>query len=95
MQLEFGCEFSYLKSHDISPRRSTLDGADVDQYELVVEPYHLLISFPPGSQAPVAFTLYEGDKLTYDIRYVDYVADLEPDLKLFEKPQGIAFEEAK
>ena len=43
----------------------------------------------------MSFALYEDGRLTYDMRYVEYANDLKPRMKLFQRPEGIVYEEAK
>jgi hypothetical protein len=71
-----------------------VDGHPVNQYEIKVDKYRLILSVAPQSEKPVAFAVYEDDKLTYDMRYVEYATGLEPDMTLFSKPAGIQFVEA-
>jgi hypothetical protein len=94
-RLEFGCEFEYLKALGLIGHKSTIDGAEVDQYEVIAGSNRVVVSFRTGTPQPMAYALYEQGKLTYDMRYVEYDTTLEPRISLFDKPQGISIEEAK
>ena len=94
-EIEFGCELNTMKAKAPGqPRPAVLDGNAVDQYELKTDQYRVVLSVASKTGKPVAFFLYEGDKLSYDMRYDEYATELDPDLTLFRKPDGIAFTEA-
>lgn len=95
-ELEFGCEMDFMKAHGAGPaRKGTLDGREVDQYVVTIDTYRIVLSVSPKSARPVGFSVYESDKPHYDMRYLEYANDLEPQAKLFQRPEGIEYEDAK
>jgi hypothetical protein len=95
-EMELGCEIDFMKTHGAgTTKQGMLDGRAVDQYEVAIDPYRVVLSVAPRDARPIGLSLYEGEKLRYDMRYLEYANDLEPRPKLFERPEGITFEEAK
>jgi len=95
-EMEFGCEIDFMKAHGAGPvRQGMLDGRAVDQYEIAIDAYRVVLSVTPRDARPVGFSLYEREKLRYDMRYLEYTNDLEPRPRLFQRPEGITFEDAK
>jgi hypothetical protein len=95
-RLESGCELVYMKAGGGSrPKTAKVDGRVVDRYEVRVGEYRLVLSVSRDEGTPIAFAVYEKGGLSYDMRYVEYEAGLEPRMELFQKPDGIEYEEPK
>jgi hypothetical protein len=92
--MEFGCEVAFMKAGG-APKKAELDGQRVSQYERRIDAYRLVLSVAQQRGVPVAFSLYEKDKLVFALRYLEYDASLSPKMELFQRPEGIAYDEAK
>ena len=93
-ELEFGCEMAFMKERATEPpKRVGRDGADLDQRTFASGSRRVDLFVRPGESKPWALESWEDGKITYAVRYLEYVESNSPDLRLFERPRGIAYAE--
>lgn len=92
-ELEFGCEFEYMRSRSVQPEMVKIDDKDFRQYRATVDRYVLRLIALPDKDVPVGFELLVDGAVEYYFQYVEYGTNLEPDPRLFTKPDGVSFVE--
>jgi len=95
MEMEFGCEIAYMSARGVKPRPITIAELNLVEYQTTAEKYTFRLLVVPEHDVPFAFGFYEGDKLVYYVRYMEYGAYPTPEMSLFEKPVGIEYREAE
>jgi hypothetical protein len=92
LDLELGCEVQYLLSHGTAPPRDgVFDGTAVTEYEIAVDHFRVVLFVSREAGTPVALRLFNGRRLDYEMRYLEYMIGLEPRMSLFERPLGVEF----
>ena len=93
-QLEFGCEVSFFSELKAEQTPHEAGGRKLTKHVATKGIWRLTMLTEPGDSRPQALLLSQHDKVVVALKYISYRENQEIDLKLFEKPPGIAFQEA-
>lgn len=93
LTLELGCERAFLAANNAKPAgEATFVSRRCELQTVTAADFRVTICLGAGKE-PMRASIYERGALIFDMEYDSYQDDLAPNLKLFERPSGIAFSE--
>ena len=94
--LEIGCEPAFLAEFAPKPvRREQVGSARYDVYRVENAPDVVELLASPGAKTPSLARYFRNGRLRIALRYDLYATDLPEDPRLFLRPPGITYEEAR
>jgi len=95
VEFEFGCELAYMEEMGAKPTEVKIGDLDLLQYEVSEGGTTVRLWVDPKSGLPWGVGVVENGESVYQLRYVEYLDSLEPEMNLFTRPAGITYEEEK
>jgi len=89
---EQGKEYDFLRAHKARESQETIDGKVYDKLSLSSEGYMITLLSYKGQQKPFRVTIRKAGKIVTQMDYDEYVADLPPQMELFEPPEDVKME---
>jgi hypothetical protein len=91
--IQMGCEVAFFESHHSPIKALKTRDADKIQQAVGLGDWMLVLMRRDEKSAPEMLFVFHGNDIAFVLRYLAFDEFPSPDMKLFAKPEGIAFTE--
>lgn len=90
-ELEFGCEFQYMRARAVKPEMVEIGGRQFRQYRVTEGRFVLKLIAFSDKDIPFGFALLKDGAAQFYFQYMEYGTNIDADLSLFARPSGITY----